>query len=436
MRRSISAEHVWTGRGAAAARTILTDTGRIVDVRDGFDPNADFVYRDALITPGLVNAHVHLDLTFDPTTETLEIPFTDWLLSMRDLREREGMTGMTRAAARGIELSIAHGTTTLVDYDATGASLEPLARSPIRRVVLREVIGFSSDFESRRSELDAFLASVPTAHEVRSLAPHAPYTVQRALLEGCSELTRRHARLWSTHLAEQPWEEELLRHGTGEYADWLRSLGIDLDRFGWPGETGLDYLDRLGLLETPGLLVHGNYIDPKSIAPILRSNSTIVACPRSHAFFHHARHPWPQLVANGARCILGTDGLVSSGSPTGGTLSLIDELRALRTIVGDIDPETPLPSRHHRSPPRPRQHPRHRSHRTLDRDPNPPSRPRRLVEHRHPRRPPPRPSPSRSHPHRRHRGLPRTLLTPHHPFGESVPNLPTGPTTGANTERV
>ncbi len=361
----VAAEAIWTGSGAQPPGTpaadgadileagtlnpgtlnpgtIVIDDGVITAIEPQFDADADHAFRGCVITPGLVNAHVHLDLTYPAESERLDRPFTEWLLTMRDLREREGRDGMERAAQRGIEQSIESGTTTLVDYDATGASLKPLAESPIRRVVLREVIQFAPEFDRCRAVLEEFLAASPTSLELRGLAPHAPYTVQREVLTGCLDLLRDTHRPWSMHICEQPWELELMLAGRGPGADWLGSIGVDPKRFGVPGMSTVEYLADVGALAdpklTPGLLVHANYLDRDELASLTTTGATIVYCPRSHHFFAHTPHPLPDLIAHGVPVCLGTDGTVSTG--TGGHLSMLEEMRAAKRAHSDLRPDT------------------------------------------------------------------------------------------------
>src|SRR3954467_3055255 len=62
-------------------------------------------------------------------------------------------------------------------------------------------------------------------------------------------------------------------------------------------------------LASPPFFVHGNYLNAD--APMPR-DATIVYCPRTHAAFGHAPHPWRDFLARGVRVALGTDGLASN----------------------------------------------------------------------------------------------------------------------------
>jgi len=91
-------------------------------------------------------------------------------------------------------------------------------------------------------------------------------------------------------------------------------------------------LDLMG--QAPrGLVVHGNYLTSahvKHFTPTM----TLVVCPRTHAAFGHARHPWPAFAAAGVRVAVGTDSLASNPD-----LDVLAEIRLLRRT----NPDAPGP---------------------------------------------------------------------------------------------
>jgi cytosine/adenosine deaminase-related metal-dependent hydrolase len=154
------------------------------------------------------------------------------------------------------------------------------------------------------------------------------------LYRAAADFARRRGVLLATHAAETRAELQFLQTGTGEFRDFLGQIGA-LPK-GWmpPQSSPIPYLDSLGVLGRDCLLIHCNYMDPESMAAILAASSTIVYCPRSHAFFGHEQHPIRQLLDCGIHVALGTDSLASNSS-----LSMIDEMRFLSNRRKDIKPE-------------------------------------------------------------------------------------------------
>jgi cytosine/adenosine deaminase-related metal-dependent hydrolase len=62
-----------------------------------------------------------------------------------------------------------------------------------------------------------------------------------------------------------------------------------------------------------------------------RDNLSVVYCPRSHAYFGHAEHPFRRLLAEGASVALGTDSRASNPD-----LSVLAELRYLYREHSDL----------------------------------------------------------------------------------------------------
>ncbi len=85
---------------------------------------------------------------------------------------------------------------------------------------------------------------------------------------------------------------------------------------------------------SPTLFVHCNYLRPDvSIPP----NGSIVYCPRTHAAFGHAPHPFRIFLARGVRVALGTDSLASNPD-----LDLFAEARFLHQCHPDVTGDTLL----------------------------------------------------------------------------------------------
>ena len=125
------------------------------------------------------------------------------------------------------------------------------------------------------------------------------------------------------HLAESREEIEFLRDGRGPFRELLESRGV-WDPTARP--RGARPLDELRMLSRAhrALVVHGNYLDDEEIDFLgrQRRQMAVVYCPRTHAWFGHARYPLEKLLAAGAIVALGTDSRASSPD-----LSLLAEMR-------------------------------------------------------------------------------------------------------------
>lgn len=315
--------------------TVTIDGERIVAVEPHGRRHADIDFGNVAVLPGLVNAHTHLDLSGlrgrCPPGGTAEL--TDWLRDV--IRHRRSQTHEQIAAdvRTGLAESIACGTTLLGDISAQGASWPVLADAPIRSVVFFELLGLPrSRAEAALAAAQEWLTQVRSPTRVRrGLSPHAPYSVHSLLFQAAAELARLRNIPLATHLAESLEELALLRDRSGPFRDFLAELGV------WEEE---------GLAHSPGevirltrtapqlLLVHSNYLPLTADVP---AHASVIYCPRTHAAFGHAPHPFEQWLARGVNVALGTDSLASNPD-----IDVLAEARFLHRLRPQLDGATLL----------------------------------------------------------------------------------------------
>jgi aminodeoxyfutalosine deaminase len=307
--------------------------GRIVKVGSGDEfTSPDLDLGNVAILPGFVNAHTHLDLepiaSIIPDGPENEV---DWLRKVVASR-RSGKPGSgLEAARRNVASSIAAGTTLIADTTSSGQSWDAVVAASIRGVVFNELIGLNR-LRGMETSSAAFewLASVrtddPEPKTRPGLSPHAPYSTAGWLYQRASI-----SKLpLSTHLAEMPEELELLETRGGPLRRFLEDLGAWDDDWEPIGPRPADYIRRGELRQADWIVAHGNYFDPSEfwqLRPEAAPEGQRVAvayCPRTHARFGHAPHPYRAMLDRGIIVCLGTDSLASTP-----TLSILDEIRFL-----------------------------------------------------------------------------------------------------------
>jgi aminodeoxyfutalosine deaminase len=276
--------------------------GRILRVTA--DGAADLDLGNTALLPGLVNAHVHLDLG---TLRGRCPPSPDlprWLRCVIEGRRAATAAQVQQAIADGIAECVRGGTTLVGDISAGGASWPLLTQAPLRSIVFHELLGLTQERADRALQgAQEWLQNARATEVCRpGLSPHAPYSVRR-------DLFARAARIglpMAIHLAESSAELRLLREHAGPFADFLRDLGV------WDPSGLIADPDELFAMvrDAPTILfAHGNYLPPDAaIAP----GHSIVYCPRTHAAFGHAPYPLAALLRRGVRVALGTDSLASN----------------------------------------------------------------------------------------------------------------------------
>lgn len=299
-------------------------------------PATDF--GDAVICPGFVNSHTHLELTTLAGHVRPCHDFVDWLHrlmaargSASDSRER-----VHQAMHTGLMSSIRAGVTTVGDITASPLwAREALSTSQMRGVSFGEVIAIGQRRHMLRERLDAAADTLGQTERLRiGVSPHAVYTVEPDGMRACAETAHTHGLPLCIHLAESPHEDRFTRSGEGPLADYLSGLGVWDALIPASGCGPVQLAERTGLLGPRTVIAHANYITDEDISLINKAGASVAYCPRTHHAFGHSPHRFRDMLAAGVNVCIGTDSLASNPS-----LSILDELRFLRERHPDVPPE-------------------------------------------------------------------------------------------------
>lgn len=270
-------------------------------------------FRDAMLVPGLINCHTHLELTHLAGRNS-ERDFAGWIKRIRELKDETPPEEFIAAAVRGVRDCWAAGVTTVADTGSTGAAARALAELGGRGIVYQEVFGPDpARLDRSMDELRAALAAVaPYAGDrVRlGVSPHAPYTVSEPLYRAVAALARDRDLPVALHLAESEAESQFVRAGAGPFAELHRSRGIAVRPH---GRSPVAYLADTGNLTPDTLCIHCVQLDDRDIEILAASGAAVAHCPRSNAAHGHGRAPVAAVRAAGIRVGLGTDSVVSVG---------------------------------------------------------------------------------------------------------------------------
>jgi cytosine/adenosine deaminase-related metal-dependent hydrolase len=298
------------------AGTVAVDGERIAYVgpRGAGPPGEDVDLGNALLMPGLVNAHSHLELTaMRGFLEDLD--FADWILRLATAK-RAVLTSSSMlldAACLGIAEGLRAGVTTYGDTCHSGAVISALRDCAVRGIMYQEVFGPDpTQCDASMTELRAQVAAARALETplVRvGISPHAPYTVSDELYEAATRFALDERLPMAVHIAEAEVESLLVERGRGRFADGLRARGITVRP---RAKSSVALLDRLGVLEARPLLIHCVRVAEGDIERIARSGSAVAHCPTANAKLGHGIAPVRELLDAGVRVGLGSDSVASN----------------------------------------------------------------------------------------------------------------------------
>lgn len=345
--------------GAVAVRgDRIVVVGGFDDVMD-VHPDGEVVAWDGVMTPGLVNAHTHLQYTgFAELGHTIHASFLTWsdaFIGHYD-RWRQGalrlhgaatgepstvhvagheiVVGDWHAAARaGAELGLASGTTAFADVVTDFEVRDVLAELGLAGVAYLELLGLDEPrWQAAEAELRAAIEAArrSPAFEI-GVSPHTPYSVDEPVLRASAALARELRLRLHVHLAEVDGEQEFYRTATGPLAERLARIVPDTWYLLAQGGTGLgagEFADRCDLLGPDSHVAHGVHLDADD-RRLLRERATVVAlCPRSNEVVGTGVPPVAALLEEGNEIAVGTDSLSSSPS-----LDVLEDVARLHELA-------------------------------------------------------------------------------------------------------
>lgn len=286
-------------------------------------------FGDAVILPGLINTHTHLELTgFEGRVTEREFPA--WIRQLRELKTTRAPAEYVEAARRGLAACYAGGVTTIADTGDSGAALQVLAEAGGSGVAYLEVFG---PHPAQVEESLAGLRERVTCLRVWSgdrvgigVSPHAPYTVSGPLFRAVAAWSRAESLPLAVHMAESPAETEFLANGSGPFAEAWEARGIPLPRPS--GLSPVGWLAEHGVLTARTLCIHAVQLGRADIDLLADSGAAVAHCPRSNRAHRHGAAPLAALLQAGIRVGIGTDSEVSVGR-----LDLLAEARAARSLA-------------------------------------------------------------------------------------------------------
>lgn len=290
---------VLEGHAVAVDGGVIVDLLPAAEARRRYAPRETVARPEAVLIPGLVNAHTHNPMTLLRGIAD-DLPLMEWLRG--HIWPAEAAVMGPEFVADGVALAVAEmlrGGTTCVNenYFFPDVQAAVYKRHGFRARVGLPVIGFPTAWAS---SYDEYFDRAGEVHDqwrgdpliATAFAPHAPYTVDDAGFE--------RVRMLSDQL-DIP--VHLHTHETaGEIADSLKQYG----------QRPLARLERLGLVNDRLIAVHMTQLTEAEIHLCAERGVSVVHCPESNLKLASGFCPACALQRAGVNLAIGTDGCASN----------------------------------------------------------------------------------------------------------------------------
>lgn len=323
--RKLKADFIFDGQRLLKDTVlVLKADGTVLDLVDADSLDGASVESfDGILSPGLVNAHCHLELShLKAAIETgTGLPgFVSQVMRLRHFDKAEILAAIADAETEMWQ----SGIQAVGDICNTTDTLAQKQNSPIHYRNFIECLGFLPEQAKARFEYarQKVWAPMYAQNPATTLVPHAPYSVSCALLakinEALKDIPNAHDRIITMHNQESAPENAFFQHGTGAFIDFYRQLGSDISFYIPTGKTSLQSV-------LPGmnaarivLLVHNTFTSRADVefacqqAARLGQSFFYVLCPGANLYIEKRLPDITMLLETGVPIALGTDSLASN----------------------------------------------------------------------------------------------------------------------------
>jgi len=309
--------------GVATSQGTILAVGERQELRSRY-PQAECTdYPASVLTPALINGHIHLELSHlaELATAPLKTSFTGWITRLLELRDALGATGeeVEQAALETAWRQYRSGVSVLADIGNTPIGRSLAANFPGELLAFTEYLGLAE------RTLPKNLRRLDQENDAVLCSGHAPYSTHSRLLQRLKERAVALNHVFPVHVAEPVAEGEMIRQGRGEIVDFIRQRGFWDGSFIPTGQGGsIQYLYDLGVLDHRTLCIHAIHVFGEEIRIMAGEGVKVCLCPGSNRFLSTGTAPVREYLDHGILPALGTDSLASNPE-----LSLWREMRIL-----------------------------------------------------------------------------------------------------------
>lgn len=279
---------------------------------------------NGIITPGLINAHTHLQYT-----DMAEVGrgtydrFRAWEIGFNTVYAKLQETRPWKESAyRGARMMVQSGTTAAADIVTDPEAVGALASQGMHGIAYWEVMGWhNGDWKSEG--IPELIDNLGHMHQEGlpsiGISPHAPYTLESGPFVDLPDIARQLDMRLHIHLAETPMEagERDTALTTYSAADWRDGQWASYKqlRAAGKGASAIQFVDQLGSLGPDVHIAHGVWADAEDRRILRQRGVGVALCPRSNRITVTGRDaPIREYLEEGNLLAVGTDSLSSSPS--------------------------------------------------------------------------------------------------------------------------
>ncbi len=300
---------------------LVVDEGKVQEIikqdsliEENYTSIKDF--KNALITPGFVNLHNHLQYTDLKKTKksSLKAKFKRFYTIFK---KHYFLTGISKKSfiyrlanllsdyfcltreekiasfKKGIELSLLSGTTTVAQLSKESKYFDLLNEMPLKTFLFFEL--FSDSVDTSKDEFRTIQKKIDKLKKQKSdntfigVAPHSVCCVHKRLFKILIKYCKKNNILMTIRLGESQEEIDWLKHGFSDIDLLNEFTGHKKFEPLVENVTPAQYLKTLGVLSKQLLVSYGNYLNDSDLELLSENKVSLAYCPRVSDNLHNKK---------------------------------------------------------------------------------------------------------------------------------------------------
>ena len=316
-------------------------------------------FENAVITPGFVNLHNHLQYSYLQNTKKSELKAKIKKFYTK-LKKNYFLGGLSKKSfvyklanllsdyfcmsrdekiasfKKGAEESMLSGTTCVAQLSKESKYFDVLNEMPLKTYLFFEL--FSDSAESSREEFYSIEKKIEKLNKQKSdstfvgVAPHSVCCVHKRLFTILEKFCKKNNILMTIRLAESAEEMDWLRQGFSDI-DYLNAFtGQNKFEPAFENLSPVRYLEELGLLSKQLIISYGNYLTELDLELLKLNQVSLAYCPRISDSLHNRKLSFETVLKYfPERFGFGTNSLAFNSD-----LSLLNELKYVNNGILDV----------------------------------------------------------------------------------------------------
>ena len=335
--RRVSANYIYPVSGPPLKNGIVEfdTTGKIlnlIDTKGDLRETSGLEFYNGIITPGFVNAHCHLELSYMKNLIPDKCGLDQFVSHLTEIRTKSSHI-ISESIKNAHNEMIRNGIVAVGDISNTSDSFEFKSGSKIKYHTFLEIFGrkpknaaeiIQQAFDLSKLILEKF----PHQH---SIVPHSPYSVSAELLDKINSLSDNNPV--TIHNQESMGEILLFKEKKGPLYEMLNRMVPELKNWAPEKDNPLDFiLANLNKSEKL-LLVHNTYTIDKDIVRTKSYSGEIywILCPNANLYIEDKLPDIPMFLDENENIALGTDSLASNHN-----LSILEEMKTITDYFPEV----------------------------------------------------------------------------------------------------